>query len=200
MGYFDGWSLIDYLTMPTWTFAPDPGRHGVVVRDQCGFLMLPQQVDDLIDGILKFVNYHGREKIQLVVEQQWDSIPDGAATYPISAMHLLYPEEYAQAVEQLAEEKTPASLPEPDHSGFVYVLSAPNHRCKIGRTQDPNSRLRQLEHASPYELEPLVLIKTDNMYALEKRLHLKYVEKRVRGEWFELDSKDIEYLKGLANG
>jgi hypothetical protein len=50
----------------------------------------------------------------------------------------------------------------------------------------------------PFEVEYVCLIKTDDMYALEKQLQREYSDKNIKGEWFALSPADVEYIKGLA--
>jgi len=35
---------------------------------------------------------------------------------------------------------------------------------------------------------------------IEKTLHWRFRSKRIRGEWFNLDKADIEYIRRLADG
>lgn len=38
-----------------------------------------------------------------------------------------------------------------------------------------------------------------NPYEKEQELHLLFAEKRKHSEWFTLDKKDVEYIKGLCD-
>ena len=82
--------------------------------------------------------------------------------------------------------------------GFVYLLKADNGFYKIGRTKSLDDRIKQLEIASPHELELILVIETDNCRNIEESLHLRFDDKRSRGEWFELSEADVEYIKGLG--
>jgi hypothetical protein len=80
----------------------------------------------------------------------------------------------------------------------VYLLQSPSAYYKIGRTKSPETRLKSLGVTLPFEIELTALIPTDDMYILEQSLHERYASKRANGEWFALDSSDVEYIKGLA--
>lgn len=82
--------------------------------------------------------------------------------------------------------------------GFVYLIQSPTGAFKIGRTKDPNNRMKTFGIALPFEVEYLCLISTQNMNSLESKLHKKYADKRINGEWFNLSSEDVEYIKSLA--
>lgn len=89
-----------------------------------------------------------------------------------------------------------------NRSGYVYLLSAPHDLTlfKIGRTSNPQNRLRTFNIKLPFAVEYICTIKTDDMYALESTLHRKFASKRLDGEWFRLTSEDVDYIKGLSNG
>lgn len=82
--------------------------------------------------------------------------------------------------------------------GYVYLIQAASGFYKIGRTANPKNRIRTFSVKLPFEVDYLCLIKTKNMYKLERELHKRYEKKRVRGEWFKLSPADVEYIKGLA--
>jgi hypothetical protein len=75
--------------------------------------------------------------------------------------------------------------------GFVYVVRSATGLYKIGKSKDPENRLKALFISSPIELELIRKIETDDMHALEYELHLRFSEKRVQGEWFKLDDADL---------
>lgn len=83
-------------------------------------------------------------------------------------------------------------------SGFVYLVQSPTGAYKIGRTVDPDNRMRTFLIKLPFEVEYVCVIPTSDMRGLESELHAKFASKRLRGEWFALAAEDIEYIKGLA--
>lgn len=87
----------------------------------------------------------------------------------------------------------------PFNPGYVYLLQSPTTAYKIGRTRDPKNRMKTFGVQLPFEVEFICLIKTQNMTELESRLHAKYADKRINGEWFRLTLEDVEYIKGLAS-
>ena len=76
--------------------------------------------------------------------------------------------------------------------GVVYFLRADNGLTKIGRTMNMGQRFKVFSTHLPYELEVVRLIHSDNCHELERRLHLRFADKRVRGEWFNVTQDDIE--------
>jgi hypothetical protein len=86
----------------------------------------------------------------------------------------------------------------PKTSGYVYLIQSPTKYFKIGRTKDPDDRIRTFEVKLPFEVEYVCLIKAFDMYRLEKELHEKYDNKRSNGEWFELTEADVMEIKEMA--
>lgn len=82
--------------------------------------------------------------------------------------------------------------------GYVYLIQSPTHAYKIGRTVNPDNRLRTFSVKLPFEVEYVCVIATQDMYGLEADLHERFAGKRLNGEWFALSPEDIDYIKGLA--
>ena len=100
-----------------------------------------------------------------------------------------------QPLEKPTQTKSYESRP-----GYVYLLRAiePHNHYKIGRSSQPKKRIETLSVKLPYPIKPICLIKTDDMIELESNLHNMFDNKRVGGEWFQLDDTDIEYIKSLV--
>lgn len=84
-------------------------------------------------------------------------------------------------------------------AGYVYILRALHDPTifKIGRTNNPDNRLRTFNVKLPFDVEYLCVLKTDDMYVLEYQLHLKFADKRLSGEWFSLSANDLDYINGM---
>jgi len=76
----------------------------------------------------------------------------------------------------------------------VYVVRCESYH-KIGISDNIHRRLKQLDAASPFELELIHVIRSPFARELEKELHDRYSAKRVKGEWFELEPRDILDIK-----
>lgn len=100
----------------------------------------------------------------------------------------------------------PPSPPKPiiiksrNRSGFVYLLATPHDVTlfKIGRTSNPDNRLRTFNVKLPFPVEYTHLIKTDDMYTLESALHRRFASQRLNGEFFRLTEADVQYIKALS--
>jgi hypothetical protein len=81
---------------------------------------------------------------------------------------------------------------------FVYLMhDTSNGYYKIGISNNPGYRERTLQSEKP-TIEMITSKKfpiRKIAESIEKALHDTYSEKRLRGEWFELDDKDIEHIK-----
>ena len=70
----------------------------------------------------------------------------------------------------------------------LYIIqSDKTGAIKIGRSKNPENRLKQLQTGSPYKLKLLLVV--EGRGDLEKRLHQKLDKwkQRRNGEWFEFD-------------
>ncbi len=85
------------------------------------------------------------------------------------------------------------------NAGHVYLLRSSTGYYKIGRTKYPHDRLATFSVKLPFEVEYEHVILCSDMYKLERDLHNKFADKRVNGEWFELNADDVAYIKSLED-
>lgn len=84
--------------------------------------------------------------------------------------------------------------------GYVYLLAVPNSPglYKIGRAANPENRLRTFNVKLPFPVHFEHVIKCADMYQQESMLHKLFVNQRVNGEFFNLSSADVSFIKLLA--
>jgi len=76
------------------------------------------------------------------------------------------------------------ALPAEPGDDWIYFIHAPEvRRVKIGFSTDPESRLASLQVGSPVELRLIKLIRGNRNE--EARLHFRFRDKRLDGEWFD---------------
>jgi hypothetical protein len=84
-------------------------------------------------------------------------------------------------------------------AGFVYLIEASNGTYKIGRTNNPENRMKTFGVKLPFDIEYLAVIQTDDMYLLEKTLHDRFAGKRLNGsEFYQLDADNVAYVVSLT--
>jgi hypothetical protein len=92
------------------------------------------------------------------------------------------------------------SKPEPKpRKGWVYVVQGQNNQYKIGlTTRQPSKRLAEFCPKLPFETELIMTIPSDDVMALEAHIHNRLDHLRINGEWFELDEREILWLRAGA--
>lgn len=92
---------------------------------------------------------------------------------------------------------TPARTPRP---GFVYLMSNGRY-YKVGVTNDPERRRKEIEKASGYPIDITLTVYADDPYTVEKDIHNMLFAFRVEGEWFNLPADvlhdTMDYMRGL---
>ena len=78
------------------------------------------------------------------------------------------------------------------NESLTYIMKDNSGYYKIGRSINPLSRLKVLGIGNP-TIELCFYIKGNH----EHELHKRFNSKRINGEWFRLDEKDLEYIKDL---
>lgn len=75
---------------------------------------------------------------------------------------------------------------------FIGQVQANNCiHIKIGRASDITRRRGQLQTGSPFPLEVMGWIHSENDAALERRLHIHLAPQRLIGEWFRIEPADV---------
>lgn len=85
-----------------------------------------------------------------------------------------------------------------DRSGYVYLVQSPTTNYKIGRSRNPDDRLKTFEVKLPFEVEYAHLIKCSDMYRAESILHARFDRRRVNGEWFNLSDAEVFFIKRMG--
>ena len=89
-----------------------------------------------------------------------------------------------------------ATSSEPDVQGHVYLMRADRDRYKIGRTNSPQRRHREVALNVPYRTELVHTIATDDPSGIERYWHRRFESRRISGtEFFNLNVADITAFK-----
>lgn len=182
-GYFNGIVLMGDIDIE------NPKVKAVVKEMQFTAPFIAAQVT-LLDYTPSYWEYDGStviEEAEIVLSAPFDIIPSDCESRTIA--HRVLNGGFKRPVRQ--------KEPETMKPGYVYLLSSADGTHKIGRTKDPKQRLNSFK-SMRMQVEYVCLIQTKNMNRLEADLHIKFKDKRIQGEWFDLDTDDIEYIKGLA--
>jgi len=83
-------------------------------------------------------------------------------------------------------------------SNLLYLLTD-GRAYKIGITKQGGvkKRVKSLQTGNPYEITEVFSFACDNAGELEAYLHKQFADKRLKGEWFNLNDNDIKMIKGL---
>lgn len=81
--------------------------------------------------------------------------------------------------------------------GFVYLLKSP-YGYKIGKTVNIKSRTRLFEVKLPFKFTLEYHALFEDYSLAERHLHQQFVNKRLEGEWFDLNTDDVNSIKRLG--
>lgn len=152
---------------------PDEG----VLRDSDNMIVTKEEYLDLIKQTFEFyINSDPKsiEKINAELKEE-------------------YRKEYFGQLEKTNKDETKPSV------GFVYLIQADGEHYKIGSTINLATRMKSLQTSSPNDIELIYSTKAENYMDLEFNIHAELTKlgKHVRGEWFDLDAKDLKYVRGI---
>lgn len=95
---------------------------------------------------------------------------------------------------EVAEKEEPDLDDEDIEFGFVYLMKSGKY-FKVGRSNSSGRRNYELNVQMPEEVILIHEIKTDDPIGIEAYWHKRFGEKRKKGEWFDLDAKDVSAFK-----
>ena len=129
-------------------------------------------------------NYQSKNNLKIVIKKFVDEY--------ISLVNKIIPDYQPQENRQLIISKDFQT----DHC-FVYLMhDTSNGYYKIGISNKPQYREKTLQSEKPtielIESKKFPIRKIAESF--EKSLHIVFAEKRIRGEWFELNEIDVEHL------
>lgn len=79
-------------------------------------------------------------------------------------------------------------------AGVVYLLKSA-YGYKIGRTRSVPDRMRAFGVQLPFIYTIPFCVWFDDSHAAERRYHDAFANKRINGEWFDLEDADIELIR-----
>jgi hypothetical protein len=151
-----------------------------VCFDQSGYFLDQQTIYKIISVLNNTIEYLNSNPKDVELHNQWVK----------NQMRVALEESRNQLNETKQVEK-PVRLTK------VYIMKD-NHtgHYKIGRSDNPIKReATLLSQKSSIEL----IFQAEATPKYERSLHNLFEEKRVRGEWFELNNSDLELIKGLLS-
>jgi hypothetical protein len=80
---------------------------------------------------------------------------------------------------------------------YVYLFKSGLYH-KIGISENPKYRLQSIQTSNPNKIEQVYQIKRSDAKNVEYNLHKIFKNKRVSGEWFNLNDDDLKLLKSLV--
>jgi hypothetical protein len=173
--------------------------------------------DEMLGKLASFIRTLGRFPIRDEITLQarnepdfpvWNTVKNRYGGMPQTAMALL---EYIKksgddALAEICERRiqqenskavaTRVAGKQPAYIGFVYLKYSPSLRLyKIGKANNADKRGAGISLLLPEDLVPKHEIKTDYPYILEKHWEYRFKAKKKQGEWYGLNSQDVELFK-----
>jgi predicted GIY-YIG superfamily endonuclease len=82
-----------------------------------------------------------------------------------------------------------------ENTPCVYLIYSTSGHFKIGYSKNPEARLKQLQQTQGvYEyslIQTMPFVSSEEARKAEVDFHQQYEEKRIRGEWFLLEPRDL---------
>jgi len=167
-----------YLSVRVFDFSyakTQSGKGCLLIQDNMGELIKEDEIKAIIKGLTNFVEEYDQEDIDYI---NWKAEQD-----------------------KMERIKKSSFKPETkNRSGVVYLLKIKDDdQYKIGVSTNFERRYNEISPKMPFELITINKIKSNDIYSLEEMLHNKFRDKRIKGEWFQLDKEDVEYIESIED-
>lgn len=73
---------------------------------------------------------------------------------------------------------------------YIYLIECQGY-YKIGVATDVGNRVSQMATGNPFEMSVVSVYEFGNADVVEKSIHQRFSEKRLRGEWFLLSAEEV---------
>ncbi len=77
-----------------------------------------------------------------------------------------------------------------DRNNYVYVMQTSDNTVKVGRSKNPEKRLKNLQTGNPNEIKLIDTIKSEFSSEIERQFRHKHDDKRIKGEHYNLSQKE----------
>ena len=84
---------------------------------------------------------------------------------------------------------------EPKKEYIYFIQQGDDGPIKVGYSTNPEKRLKTLSTASPHSLHLLKVVEGDE--TLEKRIHTRFAEIRLGGEWLQATQDLLDFIESL---
>jgi len=170
--------------------------HDVVIDGNKIHLPDAVNVDELTDDEIKVIHkaeqYRSFTDSEKITDLALENNHDKNESFASEVIKEHWPERYWEndtqrttQIEENSNETTQRKL---------YVMCMPNGIVKIGVSVDPQNRLSGIQTGNPYSVNILATACDIDASKVEKRLHSKYDEYSMEGEWFDLPKDELVQL------
>ena len=82
-----------------------------------------------------------------------------------------------------------------DKEGLIYLIIDESGRTKIGKSDESNLKHRMSKHqcGNAEELKIAAIWKCVNPHGKELEIHRTFMDKRIRGEWFDVSVEELVF-------
>lgn len=159
--------IVRFFSSKFFSFVEDEESGGIYGVDANGFLLTREELKNLYQKLNIFFDYVGDDEVDKYNKDKMFRIENRITTSKVR--------------QQI------------NKSGWIYIIGDNNGLFKIGMTKrKPDERINEFSPKLPFETQLIYSEKTNDACLLEEKLHEKFSEKRVRGEWFKLTERELE--------
>lgn len=125
-------------------------------------------------------------------QMKWCSV-ECKRTYKNKRYYALHRDEIRARVARNKRKARMSARFDSTSAGYVYIVKCAD-LYKIGATRNAVQRIARFETSYPHDLRVIRIAQVADMKRVEKSLHTRFAQKRVKGEWFDLTASDLRVI------
>lgn len=153
-----------------------------------GDIRIAKRSDDNFPSHSTLANHLGLKRARLAAAL------DCASTRPNSTEAIAILQRAIDELPPETEASEEADAVAPFTTGFVYLIKSGKY-YKIGKTNSIDRRQYEIGLHLAEGIEPIHSIETDDPSGIEAYWHNRFKEKRMNGEWFNLNASDVRAFR-----
>ncbi|OGG59705.1 hypothetical protein A2765_03900 [Candidatus Kaiserbacteria bacterium RIFCSPHIGHO2_01_FULL_56_24] len=193
-----------------WARFSDAQKEAGLMPNQLNSAYTDEFLFEKLIGLIRKLGKFPTYKEFRIEKNEDDKFPDGSVFQRFGSKQQLIEKviEYCKAqdnhgdvialsetvLKEVGSEEDSTDSPSTKNIGEVYLFKSGKY-YKIGKTNDTVRRGNELRIQLPENLDLIHSIKTDDTSGIEAYWHRRFENKRMNGEWFDLDSSDIKAFK-----
>ena len=169
--------------------------------DMMGYIYTKKQIEELIKTISIFYSYNSDEHINHInnyLQEYYKARTIKTKEEILALTKGIKSDNWIDNILKDFNRKRDKSYTKNNNVGYIYLIRDKLGNIKIGKSINYKRRINDINNTIPQNIDILLVAKIPNYGKIEAHLHRIFKSKRLKGEWFKLNDKDLEKIEYIV--